>query len=178
MPRACTSQQTQCPAPYPSCLANLQTPTPTRQKVCSPGELQNAASACSAGAHSTGCQAFFGFEASQNPACGTCLSSFDYNFGELTGLFECVAPFVDSSCNHDTACIVDCTDQSCAMCKGAGATGQCQSTVRNGQCSSYYQGAQCIGMAFFGQGNFCNPNTYQGNFGNWLAGVGKYYCAQ
>lgn len=106
------------------------------------------------------------------------LSTFDYDFSELTGLLECVAPFVDASCNHDTACLVDCTDQSCAMCNGSAATSQCQNQVRSGQCSSYYQGAQCIGPAFFGPGSFCNPSQYQGNFGNWLQGVGKYYCAQ
>jgi hypothetical protein len=177
-PRTCISQQTQCPSPYPACPANLQTPVPTQELVCTPSDLQNAASACAAGAHSAGCQSFFKFEQSQNAKCATCLGTFDYNFQELTGLFECVAPFVDATCNHDTACIVDCTDSSCAQCPGAGATAQCQNQVRTGQCSGYYQGAQCIAQAFAGPGAFCNPNQYQGNVGSWMAGVGKYYCGQ
>jgi hypothetical protein len=178
MPRTCSGQQTQCPSPYPACPANLETPSPTVQNVCSAVDLQAASAACAAGAHSPGCSAFFAYEAARNPACGMCLSTFDYDFFELTGLFACLAPFVDASCNHDTACVVDCTDQSCAMCSGPAAISQCQNQVRGGQCASYYQGAQCLGTALFGQGSFCNPNRYQDDFGSWLAGVGKYYCAQ
>jgi len=53
---------------------------------------------------------------------------------------------------------------------------QCRQQVAQGQCQTYIQGATCIGTALFGQGSFCNPQTYQGNYGSWLAGVGAHYC--
>jgi len=175
-PRVCVSQQATCPGPYPSCPASLETPSPAQQKVCSPSDLQNAQSACTAGAHTAACDSFFQFEAAQNPACAKCLSAFDYDFSELTGLTTCAAPFVDAACNHVTACIVDCTDTACAKCGDPGALQQCQATVPNGVCSPYYQGAQCIQQAFFGPGAFCDPNQGTGLFGDWLQTVGANYC--
>lgn len=175
-PRLCEDQQVQCPAPYPSCPASLETPSPIQTNVCSASDLQNAQAACEGGAHSTACISYFNFEKSQNPACASCLTPFDYDFSELTGLTTCVAPFTDATCNHITACLVDCTDKSCAMCVDPGALTACQNDVPNTVCSTYYDGAQCIDNAFFGQGSFCDPNQGSGLFGDWLQPVGQYYC--
>jgi hypothetical protein len=177
-PRACTSQQTVCPSPYGACPPGLQTPAPANQAACSASDLQNAAAACTAGAHTSACQSFFQFEKSQNPACAACLAGFDYDFQELTALFECVAPFVGAACNHETACVVDCTDKSCATCVDPGAAAQCRAQVRTGGCAAYYQGAQCVGAALSGPAVFCDPSQYMGNLGRWLQGVGAHYCAQ
>jgi hypothetical protein len=144
--------------------------------VCTASDLQNATSACEGGAHSTACNSFFSFEQSQNPACAKCLTPFDYDFSELTGLTTCVAPFADPACNHITGCLVDCTDKSCAACADSGSLSTCQNEVPNTICSEYYNGAQCIQNAFIGAGSFCNPQT--GLFGDWLGQVGQYYCAQ
>lgn len=175
-PRTCESQQVLCPAPYPSCPSNLETPSPTQQDVCSATDLENAGEACEGGAHSAACQEFFSFEQSSNPACAQCLTPFDYDFSELTGLTTCVAPFADAACNHITACLVACTDASCANCTGAGALQNCQDEVPTSVCATYYDGAQCIDGAFFGAGSFCNPNQGTGLFGDWLEQVGEYYC--
>jgi len=175
-PRLCENEQVQCPAPYPSCPASLETPSPKQQDVCSASDLQNAQSACEGGAHSTACDSYFAFEKSQNAACASCLTPFDYDFSELTGLTTCVAPFTDATCNHITACLVDCTDKACAQCVDSGALQACQADVPNTVCSSYYNGAQCIDNAFFGQGSFCDPNQGTGLFGDWLLPVGQYYC--
>jgi hypothetical protein len=177
-PPTCQSQQAQCPAPYPSCPANIETPSPAQQSVCSQSELQNAGEACEGGAHSAACNSFFTIEQSQNPACATCLSAFDFDFSQLTGLTTCVAPFVDASCNHITGCLVDCTDQSCAQCVDQGALELCQNEVPTTVCASYYNDAQCIESAFVGQGSFCDPNQGSGFFGDWLVQVGQFYCAQ
>ena len=126
--------------------------------------------------HTAACVSYFAFEKAQNPACAACLTPFDYDFSELTGLTTCAAPFTDATCNHITACLVDCTDKSCAMCADPGALQQCQNQVPNSVCSSYYQDAQCIDNAFFGAGSFCDPNQGTGQFGDWLMPVGQYYC--
>ena len=34
----------------------------------------------------------FAFEKAENPSCATCLTPFDYDFSELTGLTTCAAP--------------------------------------------------------------------------------------
>jgi hypothetical protein len=175
-PRLCVDQQVQCPAPYPSCPASLETPSPNQQNVCSASDLANAQAACEGGAHSTACVSYFAFQKAQNPACAACLTPFDYDFSELTGITTCVAPFTDATCNHITACLVDCTDKACAQCVDSGALTACQNQVPNSVCSSYYLDAQCIDNAFFGPGSFCSPNQGTGLFGDWLQPVGQYYC--
>jgi hypothetical protein len=132
--------------------------------------------ACEGGAHSTGCQEFFSFEQSSNPACAKCLAPFDYTFDELQGLTTCAAPFASAACNHTTACLVDCTDKSCADCTGAGALQTCRDDVPNSVCATYYDAAGCIESGFFGAGSFCNPNQGSGQFNGWLEEVGQYYC--
>jgi hypothetical protein len=174
-PRTCESLQTQCPAPYPSCPASLETPAPVAQNVCSASDLQNAAAACEGGAHSVACNSFFTFEKSANAACATCLSPFDFDFAEVTGLTTCVAPFVDADCNHTTACLVDCGNKACAQCLDATTLQQCQADVTSSVCSTYFNGAECIENAFFGPGSFCEP---EGQFGDWLSVVGQNYCEQ
>jgi hypothetical protein len=174
-PRVCANQQTTCPAPYPSCPANVTTVPPSVQHVCSTADLANARSACGTGAHGAGCVSFFNFESTQKPACATCLQQFDYDFQELTGILNCASPFVSSACDHVIGCITDCEDKSCAMCDPS-AVAQCQSDVRMGQCATYFNQAQCVVAAFMGAGSFCNPANYMGQFGAWLQGVGGHYC--
>jgi hypothetical protein len=175
-PRLCEDEQVACPAPYPSCPAALETASPSQSDVCSASDLANAQAACEGGAHSAACVSFFAFEKAENPSCATCLTPFDYDFSELTGLTTCAAPFTDATCNHITACLVDCTDKACAQCSESGALTACQNDVPNTVCASYYDGAECIDNAFFGAGSFCDPNEGSGLFGDWLQPVGQYYC--
>src|SRR5260370_2169714 len=106
-----------CPGPSPFCPGSVATAIPPVQRgACGSVDLLNARSACGAGAHGAGCQAFFAFEQTQKPACAACLQQFDYDFQELTGLFVCAAPFVSASCDHSTGCVSDCVSSSCAMC--------------------------------------------------------------
>jgi hypothetical protein len=172
-PRVCASQQTECPAPYPSCPTPLQEPAPARQMVCSTGDLQNAAAACSGGAEAAACNSFFG---SVNPACAACLQPFDVDFGSQSGIRTCVAPFLDATCNHNSACIVDCTAETCFACADSASTSQCQTQAQSTTCSMYTQADQCVTQALAGAGAVCNPTTYQGNFGGWVQGVGAKYC--
>lgn len=175
MPRVCKNMQTTCPATYPSCPSSVTTPIPPIAHVCAASDLTNARSACSAGAHTTGCQQFIAFEQAQKPQCAACLTQFDYDFQELTGLLRCAAPFVSPSCDHATGCISDCVTKSCALCDSA-SIAQCQTDVRTGQCQQYFNQAQCIIGAFMGAGSFCSPQNYGGNYGAWLQGVGGHYC--
>ena len=174
-PRVCRNMQTTCPSTYPSCPGNVSTPSPPIRHVCSAADLANVRAACSAGAHTQGCQNFFAFETMQKPACASCLQQFDYDFQELTGLLTCAAPFVGAGCDHTTGCISDCISKSCSMC-APGAVAQCQQDVRSGQCQQYINGAQCIIGAFMGAGSFCSPQNYGGQVGAWMQGVGGHYC--
>jgi hypothetical protein len=176
-PRGCASQQMQCPGPYGGCPIDLQQSPPISQMgACSKTDLQNAAAACTGGAHTTACDNYFSFESSSNPPCSDCMQQFEYDFSEGTGLLTCVAPFVDSTCNHNSACFLDCTTTACSGCLDDVATAQCQSQVLTGACSSYYQAEQCVVAAFAGKGAVCSPTTYKGNYGAWLQGVGGQYC--
>lgn len=173
-PRSCTTQQQTCPAPYGSCPGSLSTPIEPVQHVCSANELQQASAACNQ-ADSASCQAFFSFEQQTNPGCASCLRPFDVSFLETTGIFNCVAPFVDASCNHTTACFDDCVAKSCAGCP-AGSSAQCKADVSNAQCNSFWQDISCaFDPMFGGAATFCNPQNYS-SFGAWLQGVGGHYC--
>jgi hypothetical protein len=175
-PRVCKSQQTTCPATYSSCPSSVSTPVLSVTKnQCSSTDLQDAKAACALGFNSASCQLFFQTEPQINAACAKCLTPFEFAFTDGTGIFNCVSPFVTSNCNHDTGCIDDCETQSCDQCP-PNSVQQCRAQVAQGQCQSYIQGASCIGTALFGNGSFCNPQTYQGNYGSWLAGVGAHYC--
>lgn len=113
--------------------------------------------------------------ASISPGCAKCLTPFEFPLQDGVPIFNCVSPFVSSNCNHSTGCVTDCETQSCAQCP-QNAQQQCYQQVLQGQCQSYLQQVQCIGNALFGQGSFCNPQQYQGNYGSWLAAVGAHYC--
>jgi len=175
-PRVCDSQQTTCPATYGSCGSSVSTPvlsaTPNQ---CSASDLQDAQAACTLGLGSAACQSFIQTEQQINAACAKCLVPFEYALTDGTGIFNCVSPYVGSTCNHSTGCATDCLTQSCDQCT-ASLKQQCETQVEQGQCASYLQGVTCIGTALFGQGKFCNPQQYGGNFGSWLAGVGAHYC--
>jgi hypothetical protein len=173
-PRVCASQQVQCPAPYPSCPSPLLQSSPPRQTVCSASDLQNAAAACSGGASAVTCSNFFG--GSINTACRNCLQPFDVDFVAQSGIRACVAPFVDATCNHNSACIADCTAESCYGCSDPTTTTQCETQAQSGTCATYTQADQCVSTALAGPGSVCNPVTYQGSFGAWLQAVGTKYC--
>ena len=176
-PRVCNSQQTTCPAAYPSCPANTTTPIlPVTKGICGAPDLADAKQACQGGAGTFACNQFFATIGSINPACGKCLAPFNYPFQEATGIYNCVAPYVGAPCDHSTGCATQCQDTSCSQCP-ANSTTSCRTSVRQGgQCQTYFQQTQCVINGLFGQGQFCSPQTYQGNYGNWLAGVGAHYC--
>jgi hypothetical protein len=174
-PPQCASQQMVCPSPYPGCGAPPEG-VAAPMTACTSSDLQNAAAACAGGAATTACQNFFNFLFSQAPACGQCLSSFDYDFVAQQGVFDCVAPFVPAACNQTDACDYDCATQSCGSCPDQTSYDTCLSSVGTGQCSNYQQSANaCLMNAYANGGSFCNPSGYA-NFGAWLQGVGAYYC--
>jgi hypothetical protein len=176
-PRACENMQTQCPAPYNGCPAGTTLTPPVAESVCSSTELSNAAEACSGGATSATCTMFFSFEQTSNPACYTCLLPFDVRFQAFTGIFECVAPFAGSACDQAMGCAEDCSNTSCEQCL-SGDVQNCKNGVLEGQCMSYFDNAECAVTALEGQASFCDPEEYGGNFGDWLQGVGQFYCGQ
>lgn len=178
VPRVCSNQTTTCPSSYGTCAAGVTTPVLPNQAVCTASELADARAACSPGVTSASCDAYFSFIQSTAPSCGACLAPFRFAFADGTGLFNCVAPFVSSACNHNTGCAVDCTTQSCSQCPAANES-QCDTSVRGaqGQCRTEFASASCFTQGLSGAGSFCNPVTYQGNYGRWLEGVGLNYCA-
>jgi hypothetical protein len=178
-PRTCNNQQNTCPATYASCPASVTIdPPPAAKGSCAATDLTDARAACGPGAASASCNAYFAFLDAVKPTCSQCLAPFHVTFGEATGIYTCLQPFVPANCNHDTGCAVECSDSSCTQCP-AGAKTQCENNVRsgNGQCRPYYQQTACIAPALFSSGAFCNPASYGGNYGSWLQGVGGHYCA-
>jgi len=81
---------------------------------------------------------------------------------------------VDATCNHNSACITDCTSSACAGCIDPATTGMCQTGVRAGTCQSFY-GNTCLSTALSGPAAVCNPAKYT-TFGAWLQAVGTKYC--
>jgi hypothetical protein len=174
MPRGCKGM-TSCPATYGGCGSSVSTPVlSVTSGACASSDLADAQAACKGGLNSAPCQSFIATEPSVNAACATCLTPFYYSFNNATGIFNCVSPYVSSSCNHDTGCIEDCEGQSCSGCP-PGSVASCRTSVEAGQCSSYWMSASCIATALFGTASFCSPTTYGGNYGAWLAGVGKQH---
>jgi hypothetical protein len=141
-------------------------------------DIQDARAACLQGWGTLSCTQFWTFINQQKPTCGKCLDPFNYDFQAFTGIYNCVSPFVGGSCNHTTGCVSDCSTASCKPCPNPQAESQCETSVKQpqGQCFTYVQQSQCIAQGLFGQGAFCNPGQYNGNYGLWLAGVGGHYC--
>lgn len=178
VPRTCQAQPT-CPANYPSCPAGVTTNVlPRHTNVCDPAvDLADAAAACVGGLETVACQAWLAFLKGK-PACAACVAPFAVPVTDLTGLYNCVAPFVSGACNRSTGCEVDCETKSCAACPPAGLAA-CQQQVQAGQCLTFVQQSGCIvGALVAGQGAFCNPANpaYGGNYGAWLQAVATQYC--
>ncbi|MGA7123745.1 MAG: hypothetical protein WBY94_26810 [Polyangiaceae bacterium] len=163
-----------CPAMVPGCPPSLQERAPAPRTACSAWDLETAAQDCAAGASasSASCDSFFGCS---NTACAACLKPFDFDFPAQTGIRTCVAPFVDAACNHNSACIDDCTAESCFLCT-SDALSSCETQVQTGECAAFTQADECVAQALAGAAAFCSPAAYQGNFGAWLKGVGAKYC--
>ncbi len=174
-PRVCSTQSA-CPEPYGGCGSSVSTPVLSPSPgQCSATDLQDAQAACSTGLYSTPCQSFFSTLQQIHASCAKCLTPFEWVFQDGVGIFNCVSPFVSANCDHSTGCVTDCETQSCSQCP-ANAQQNCYQQVLQGQCQTYLTGVQCVGNALFGQGNFCNPQQYNGNYGAWLAAVGAHYC--
>ncbi len=176
LPKTCVSLQTECPGIYPSCPAALQEPAPTKQSVCSTSDLQNAAAGCAGGPDTAGCNAFFNFEATSNPACVNCLQAFSYDFVDGTGIRLCVEPFVDAACNHNSACVLECVREACYDCPDTPSTILCATQVQSAACAPYYEADVCVTTALNGAGAVCNPATYAQNYSAWFQAVGATYC--
>lgn len=172
-PRTCVAAPNACPTQYLACPAGTVTPTlPLQKGQCTTANLTALAAACGQGPDGAACVAA---RNALPAACSACIAPFAVPFQDLTGLFACVAPYLDAACNRSTGCAADCSTASCDACATPQQEQQCRQQSTNGQCQPYYQQAQCTFTAFLGQGSFCNPQTY-GNYGGWLAAVGKQYC--
>lgn len=174
-PRVCSGMTT-CPAAYGGCATSVSTPVlSTSPGACKASDLADAKAACSTGFGSAPCDSFIASEPSIDASCATCLTPFYHALQDGQGIFNCVSPYVSSTCNHDTGCIDDCETQSCDMCP-KGSIASCKSSVAMTQCATYWSSASCIASALFGGASFCSPTMYGGNYGAWLAGVGAKYC--
>ncbi len=163
-----------CGTPYGGCPAALAETAPTPQNVCSTDELENAAVFCASGPNTAGCNEFqFSDQVTFGGQCTKCLQPFFQDFVTQVGILACVAPYVDATCNHNSACIADCVTESCFGCDES-----CDTQVQTGTCATYFQADQCVTEALGGPGAVCNPVTYQGNFGAWLQAVGTKYCGK
>jgi hypothetical protein len=163
-----------CPTTYGPCPPNLLTPDAISKPWCSASELQSWGTACAQGWSTSSCQTYL--MAHSQTSCWGCLGSFGYDFEIQTGVFNCLAPYVDATCNHYMSCDADCVSTSCLLCADATKTSQCIATAESGaSCSPWVQAAQCIQQAYAGSGSFCNPANYA-DFGAWLQGVGTKYC--
>lgn len=179
LPRTCLDN-TDCPATYAACANDVHTTELSRQQVCGGALLTQAASACANGPNTPGCNNFFEqLVASGAGACAGCLAPFRFPFNSFRGIANCASSFVDDDCNRDTGCMYDCEDKSCSGCAAAGGAA-CRQNVRVDQCGGFFQdGLTCVGRAvFLGGAGVCRPDRYGNNYGQWLAGVGGYYCAQ
>jgi hypothetical protein len=175
-PRVCANQQDTCPAAYPTCPAGVTTAiTPSRQERCSDADLDALATACATGANTATCVSAMQVLQATNPACAGCVRPFNRPFTQLAGLYLCAAPFLNAPCNRSTGCAVDCADTSCEQCPAASET-QCRNQVnQGGQCTTYVQQTACA-TAALGNGQLCAPQTYGGNYGQWLRAVGDHFC--
>jgi hypothetical protein len=175
-PRSCTTQASTCPASFSQCTPGTTTPVPVNQPgVCTAQDLNEAQAACATGADSAGCAAFLAtLNANGASGCASCLAPFIVPFAEETGIFLCVAPFVDASCNVDTGCFTACETASCSQCP-AGQAASCQQQATVGTCGTYQEEAACTVSALASTAAFCDPNDYA-TFGAWLKGVGGHYC--
>ena len=178
-PRRCNNQQTTCPAPYTTCPNGITTPvTPTLQKLCSEGNLNDLATGCATSPDSPSCTAAFQVLAATNAACATCVSPFNKPFGEGTGLWLCAAPQLQQTqpaCLRATGCASDCQDDSCTQCLPT-VEDQCHDLVNGpgGQCRTFALAAACANAAL-GAGQLCSQFSYP-SFGQWLRAVGDHFC--
>ena len=163
-----------CGKPYGGCPAALAETTPAPQHLCSTDELENAAVFCASGPNTAGCNEFqFSDQVTFGGQCTKCLQPFFQDFVSQVGILACIAPYLDATCNHNSACIADCVTESCFGCDES-----CDTQVQTGTCATYFQADQCVTDALGGPGAVCNPATYQGNFGAWLQAVGAKYCGK
>jgi hypothetical protein len=81
-------------------------------------------------------------------------------------------------CDLTTFCETSCENTACSQCAAA-STDSCLASVRRGECATYLSNSEACTQTALNdptKGNFCNPNTYNDEFGPWLQGVGKVYC--
>jgi hypothetical protein len=188
---ACASQRMTCPSAYVGCPAALQEAPPAVQAVCSMNELENAAAACAV-LDDVQCLDFQ--MASSGSPCFACLQTFAFGTpvwvsadteATVSPLMQasmraCVAPYVDATCNHNSACIADCLTEVCLDCVADLPDGgdACVAQAQSGTCASYLALDSCVTDALSGPAAFCDPATYSGNFGAWLLAVGTHYCGE
>jgi hypothetical protein len=170
-----------CPVAYSGCPAALaEQVMPPHQAACAPTDLEGAALAC-AGDWASAAEACVNVLNASSP-CGACLQSFgNFDPSNPVALHVCAAPYLDAACSHTLACAEDCASQACANCAGAlpGTNEECTAQAQSGTCSAYATSASaCLAKALAGPAAFCNPATYQNDFGAWLQGVGTVYCGQ
>jgi hypothetical protein len=161
-----------CPEPFPTCPPGTTEPAPEiAPGACHSFDLSDAAAACVAGAQTVDCQDFFDAEFETNPNCANCLSQFDVDFVDLTGIYLCAEPLVSASCNTSTGCATDCISVACGMCEET----TCESSVITGECSSFVDAGNACVAATSAANALCGQASYP-NFGAWLQGVGTQYC--
>ncbi|MBX3189734.1 MAG: hypothetical protein KF819_22100 [Labilithrix sp.] len=183
-PRVCNNQQNTCPAPYGACPDGVTTPiTPSLQNHCDDLDLDGLQGACAGGQETGTCAAAFALLAAVKAPCAACLAPFNVPLGQLSGIYACVAPFVDVDCNRSTGCAMHCQTTSCSQCPPA-STEQCRSQVgaNGGQCFGLIAQTSCIQtQGAVDPGDLCSPLTYPpiadtALFSRWFRAVGDHFC--
>ena len=89
---------------------------------------------------------------------------------------RCLVPFLTADCNHDLTCATSCGNAACGNCS-AGQQDSCQEQVfaGSGTCNAWVNGYFCAQAAISGPAAFCE---FGGDVGQWISGVGAYYCGQ
>jgi hypothetical protein len=169
--QVCSSGST-CPAAYPGCSPDALTPPAVASNSCSLQELDGLEQACSGAPPGPSCGQYYQSLLSSNPACYNCLLQF---VGD-TAYARCLAAFLTQDCNHSLTCAMYCSNTACGQCSGAQQEScQDQQFSSGGQCQPWVNGYFCAQAAISGPGAFCE---FLGDAGQWIAGVGAYYCGK
>lgn len=165
--QVCSNGST-CPAAYPGCSPSAATSPAFRSNACSSDDLNQLATGCSQGS----CGSAFGQLLNRNPSCYDCMLQFTGD----DAYSRCLAPFLSASCNHSFTCAAQCNQAACGTCSDADQDA-CGNEVfgSGGDCEDYLVGLYCNQAAITGPAAFCQFN---GDVGDWLLGVGNYFCGQ
>jgi hypothetical protein len=168
----CQPTPTTCvPAVYPGCSDSLVSPTPAVSiGACSQDQIQTIGKMCPDSGDWSACMSGIQQLIATEPKCGKCLAQFAGDNAQAV----CIAPFVDTACNHQVECAIDCLVSVCQGCADSQKT-QCYTDAESGTCASAMNGIDCVGDFTTGGGGLCFDASGSGT-DSWLQRIVRYYC--